>query len=121
QSEELGAQREQAEVRFEELDIKLGEHQMQFSDAEISGEALHEKADAARQHIRDIERRIQEAEYVERTLQARIAELQRNGQLAVEQARRARSELDGLQGELFELDASAAQAGLQDALELRAE
>lgn len=121
QSEELAATREQAEVRFEELDIKLGEHQMQFADAEMSGEALQEKADAARAHVRDIERRIQEAQYTERTLQARIAELQRNQQLAAEQARRARAELDGLQGELFELDASAAQAGLQEALELRAE
>src|SRR5690606_1189109 len=33
---------------------------------------------------------------------------------------RARDELETLQGELFELDASAAQAGLQDALEERA-
>src|SRR5690606_19458887 len=31
------------------------------------------------------------------------------------------AELEGLQGELFELDASAAQSGLQEALELRAE
>jgi chromosome segregation protein len=120
-AEELQATRHEAEARFEELDARLGEQQMQYSDIEMSGEALHDKAEAARQAIRDIERRVQEAEYTERTLRARIAELQRNQQLAAEQARRARGELDGLQGELFELDASAAQAGLQDALELRAE
>lgn len=121
QAEELSAARQEAEARFEELDVQLGEHQMAFADAEISGEQLQGQADAARLAIRDIERRLQESEYAERTLQARIAELQRNRQLADDQARRARAELEGLQGELFELDASAAQAGLQEALELRAE
>src|SRR5690606_34444861 len=41
-------------------------------------------------------------------------------QMAAEQERRARADLEGLQGELFELDAAAAEAGLQDALEQRA-
>src|SRR5690606_40765500 len=49
-------------------------------------------------------------------LQARRSDLQRTLQLAAEQERRAVAELEGLQGELFELDAAAAQAGLQDAL-----
>ncbi|WP_353148175.1 chromosome segregation protein SMC [Pollutimonas bauzanensis] len=121
QAEELLASKEEAEVRFEEFDIRLGEHQTQFSDAEISGEELALQAEKARQHLRDLERTVHESEYAERTLQARIAELKRNWQLAADQAGRAGSELDGLQGELFELDASASQAGLQDALELRAE
>src|SRR5690606_18493928 len=49
-----------------------------------------------------------------------LSDLQRNLQLAQDQVGRANDELEGLQGELFELDASAAQAGLQDALEERA-
>ena len=121
QAEELLAGKEDAEARFEALDIQLGEHQTHFSDAEISGEDLAMQAEKARQHLRDQERAVHESEYAERTLQTRIAELKRNLQLAADQARRAGAELDGLQGELFELDASASQAGLQDALEMRAE
>ncbi|NYT59792.1 chromosome segregation protein SMC [Alcaligenaceae bacterium] len=121
QTEELMAAKEEAEARFEELDIQLGEHQMQFSDAEISGEGLQEEAERARQSLRDLERSVHEAEYAERALQTRIADLKRNLQLARDQAQRAHDELEGLQGELFELDASASQAGLQEALELRLE
>ncbi len=121
QTEELLAGKEEAEARFEALDIQLGEQQMQFSEAEISGEGLQEQAERARQHLRDLERAVHESEYAERALHTRVADLRRNLQLAAEQAQRARAELEGLQGELFELDASASQAGLQDALELRAE
>ncbi len=121
QTEALMASKEEAEARFEELDIQLGEHQTRFSDAEISGEDLQAQADKARQQLRDLERATHESEYAERALQTRIADLKRNLQLAVDQAQRASAELEGLQGELFELDASATQAGLQEALELRAE
>ncbi|MBJ7263953.1 MAG: chromosome segregation protein SMC, partial [Burkholderiaceae bacterium] len=48
-------------------------------------------------------------------------ELQRNRQLADDQRGRGDNELSQLQDELVELDASASQAGLQDALEARAE
>ncbi len=55
-------------------------------------------------------------------MQARIADLQRNRQLAADQSQRARDELGHLETDLaYELDASASQAGLQDALEQRAE
>ena len=120
QSDELHAGREEAEARFETLDNELAEHQTRFSDAEMSGEDLAREAERARGHLRDQERTVQEAEFAERSLQTRIADLRRNLTLAQDQVGRARDELEGLQGELFELDASAAQAGLQDALEERA-
>lgn len=121
QMEELLASKEEAETRFETLDGQLAEHQTRFADAEMSGEDLQSQAEAARQALRELERAVQESEYSERTLQSRIADLRRNQQLAIDQAQRAHTELEGLQGELFELDASAAEAGLQDAVELRAE
>ncbi len=121
QREELLASKEEAESRFEALDIQLAEHQGLFADAEMSGEDLALQAEKARQHLRDLERAVHESEYAERALQTRIGDLKRNLQLATDQGRRAAAELEGLQGELFELDASASQAGLQDALELRAE
>ena len=120
QTEELAGQRAEAEERFETLDEQLAEWQSRFAEAEIYGEALHEKAEAARQRLRDLERQAQEAQYAERSLQTRHADLVRSKQLAEEQERRAIADLEGLQGELFELDAEAAQAGLQDALEQRA-
>nr|WP_218940884.1 chromosome segregation protein SMC [Allopusillimonas soli] len=121
QREELCAAREEAETRFETLDEQLGEHQSRFADAEISGEDLQAQAEQARQALREKERAVQESEYAERALHTRIADLKRNMQLAADQAQRAQAELEGLQGELFELDASASQAGLQDAVALRAE
>lgn len=121
QIEALTITREEAEARFEELDIRLADEQQRHADAEMAGEQLQQAMDTARDQLRELERRVQEADYAERTLQARIDELQRNHQLAQDQLRRAGTELDSLQGELFELDASAAQAGLQEALEQRAE
>lgn len=119
--EDLRATREEAEARFEVLDGELAEHQSTFSDAEIDGEALSAQAEAARTRLRELERAAQEAEFAERGIQVRITDLQRNRQLAVDQSQRAEVELEQLLGELVELDASATQAGLQDALELRAE
>ena len=121
QQEELRATREEAEARFETLDMELAEHQSRFADAEMAGEELAAEAERARQQLRDVERSAQEAEFAERGARARLADLQRNLQLAGEQAQRARAELTQLESELTTLDASASQAGLQEALELRAE
>jgi chromosome segregation protein len=119
--EDLRATREEAEARFETLDTELAEHQTRFSDAEMEGETLSDQAEQARTQLRELERSVHEAEFAQRGIEARIQDLRRNQELAAEQSRRAKAEMETLQGELFELDASAAQAGLQDALELRAE
>src|SRR5690606_7095322 len=119
--EDLLATREEAEARFETLDAELAEHQSRFADAEIAGEDLAAQAEAARARLRELERAAQEAEFAERGVQSRIADLQRNRQLAADQSQRAAVELEQLQADLADLDASASQAGLQDALEVRAE
>jgi chromosome segregation protein len=121
QQEELTAAKLEAETRFEELDAELGVQQEIYSEAEMAGEALSEEAETARNRLRDQERGAQEAEFAERGIRARIAELQRNLQLATEQATRAQQELLSLESELSTLDAAAAEAGLQEALEFRAE
>jgi chromosome segregation protein len=121
QQEELTAAKLEAEARFEELDAEIGVQQEAYSEAEMAGEALSEEAETARNRLRDQERGAQEAEFAERGIRARIAELQRNLQLATEQATRAQQELLSLESELSTLDAAAAEAGLQEALELRAE
>ena len=121
QQEELTAAKLEAEARFEELDAEIGVQQETYSEAEMAGEALFEEAETARNRLRDQERGAQEAEFAERGIRARIAELQRNLQLATEQATRAQQELLSLESELSTLDAAAAEAGLQEALEFRAE
>ena len=120
QAEELRAVREESEARFEQFDAELGEHQSRFADAEMAGEDLAGEAEQARLRLRDAERAVQECEFAERALQTRIDDLARNRQLAEDQIGRAQAELEGLQGELFELDETASRAGLQDALETRA-
>ena len=120
QQEELTATKLEAEARFEELDGEIALQQEAYSVAEMAGEELAAEAELARNRLRDQERGAQEAEFAERGIRARIAELQRNQQLAAEQTARAQQELLGLESELATLDAAAAEAGLQEALELRA-
>ncbi|MCH1994032.1 chromosome segregation protein SMC [Achromobacter xylosoxidans] len=119
--EDLRATREEAEARFEALDEELAEHQSRFADAEMDGETLAAQAEAARARLRELERAAQEAEFAERGIQVRITDLQRNQQLAADQSQRGSVELEQLLADLVDLDASASQAGLQDALEVRAE
>jgi len=121
QIETLHADQAQTQERFEALDQELAEHQSRFAQAQFLGEDLAQQAEDLRQQLRDCEHKVQESDFAERTHQTRIAELQRNAQLAQEQVARATHALEDLQGELFTLDESAAQAGLQDALALRAQ
>ena len=121
QQEELQATKIEAETRFEELDAEIATLQEAYSEAEMAGEALADEAQTARDRLRDQERGAQEAEFNERGIRARIAELQRNLQVATEQNTRAKQELITLESDLTTLDAAAAEAGLQEALELRAE
>ncbi|MHA3903416.1 chromosome segregation protein SMC [Castellaniella sp. WN] len=116
----LDARRAEAEARFESLDQVLAEQQERLADLDLRVEDLSRQAEQSRQRGRDQERAAQEAEYAVRTLRHRLDELRRTLQLAEDQARRSGTELESLQGELFELDESMAQAGLQEALETRA-
>ncbi|GAA0235242.1 chromosome segregation protein SMC [Castellaniella daejeonensis] len=120
QQEALDARRAEAEARFESLDQVLAEQQERLAELDMQVEDLARQAEQSRQLGRDQERAAQEAEYAVRTLRHRLDELRRTLQLAEEQARRSGADLESLQGELFELDESVAQAGLQDALEARA-
>jgi len=117
----LAVRRDEAEARFESLDGVLAEQQEALAALDLQIEDLAAQAERARQQGRDQERAAQEADYAVRSLRNRLDELRRTLQLAAEQGRRSGVELESLQGELFELDESVAQAGLQDALEARAE
>ncbi|HEX7387284.1 MAG TPA: chromosome segregation protein SMC [Castellaniella sp.] len=119
QQQAVAARRDESEARFEVLDETLAVQQQQVADRDQQIEALAAQAEQARQQGRDRERAVQEADYAVRLLQTRLEELHRTLRLADEQSRRSGVELESLQGELFELDETAAQAGLQDALAAR--
>lgn len=121
QEEELRIAREEAEVRFETLDGELAELQSIFAEAEMTQEALEAETQRARDLVRERERAAHEAEFAERSVVARIAELRRELQRAGDHVSRSAGELARVDDELKVLDDEAAQNGLQDALAMRAE
>ncbi|WP_269496268.1 chromosome segregation protein SMC [Castellaniella sp. S9] len=121
QQTEAARRRDEAEARFQDLDESLAQQQELHAQIDLEAEELARRAEQLRDEVRERERAAQEAGYAARSLGHRLDELNRTLQLAAEQARRSGAELESLQGELFELDESVAQAGLQDALEARAE
>lgn len=121
QIEALTAEREAAEARFGELDEALALEQSAYAELEMQGESIADEAQSVRQRVRERELAEQEGMFAERGTRARIAELERNLQLATEQQTRAAQEAQSLVHELTTLDAATPQNGLQQALEVRAE
>ncbi|MCX7251055.1 MAG: chromosome segregation protein SMC [Burkholderiales bacterium] len=108
-----------AEGRFEELDLQLADSQerhLQLEDGAIDAER---RLAQAREQWRALERQAQEAQFSERSLQARRSELQRAVETAGQQSRALADELQRARDELARLSDAAAQGGLQDAIERR--
>lgn len=121
QIETLTAEREAADARFAELDEALALDQSAYAELEMQGETIANEAEQVRQRVRERELAEQEGVFAERGTRARIAELERNLQLASEQQARGAQEAAALAHELATLDAATPQNGLQEALEVRAE
>jgi len=117
--EGLLERRAQGEARFEELDSQLADAQQRHSDLEEAVIQADRRLNDAREALRQAERRAQEAQFGARALLARQAELQRTQATALQEARGGDEQLARLDIELAELDDSAAQAGLQDALDAK--
>jgi chromosome segregation protein len=86
-----------------------------------TAQAAEHSLQRAREQLRDTERQSQEAQFVLRTLNAKLEELQRTRDTAAQQLEQLASELQKQQAELASLSDAAAQAGLQDALALKLE
>lgn len=121
QLEELQERRVAAEARFEELDLQLADSQERHAELEERVIESGRKLNAAREQLRSLERQVQESTFSQRTLEARRGELNRSIQTAEQQAVALADERERAQGELGRLSAAAAQAGLQDALNLKME
>ena len=107
------------EARMEELDITLSDMQ---SQEEAARDILLEKeSDLAgfRLRIRESERAAQEAEFAEKSLKNRIAELTKHIETAREQATQMSASVQQGQLSLQELDDRVAQENLQSLLEQR--
>ena len=121
QSEELQERRMTGEARFEELDIQLAncqEKHAELDDAVINADRALTQA---REQLRALERRAQEAQFSARSLASRRAELQRSIETAAQQEQTNIASGASLQQELDSLNDAAAQAGLQDALAIKLE
>ncbi|HEY4081097.1 MAG TPA: chromosome segregation protein SMC [Burkholderiaceae bacterium] len=121
QSEELQERRMTGEARFEELDMQLAncqEKHAELDDAVINADRALTQA---REQLRALERRAQEAQFSARSLASRRAELQRAIETAAQQEQTNIASGASLQQELDSLNDAAAQAGLQDALAIKLE
>lgn len=119
QDEQLLERRAEGEARFEQLDIQLAEAQQLHADLEEGGLGAERRLAEARESQRQAERRAQEGQFAARSLSARRGELERAIATAAREAEGGGEALARLEQELAELDDSAAQAGLQDAIEAR--
>ena len=120
QDEGLIERRMTGEARFEELDLQLAdtqERQADLEDGVIQGER---KLSDAREQLRALERRAQEAQFHTRALSARQGELQRAIETADQQVLTNTQAGEQLTLELDQFNDQAAGAGLQEALAIRA-
>lgn len=119
--EELQERRVAAEGRFEELDMQLADSQERHAQLDERVIDAERKLNQAREQQRSLERQAQEAQFSQRSLEARRGELQRAIETATQQASTIGDEEERARAELSRLTDAAAQAGLQNALELKSE
>ncbi len=121
QLDDLQERRATAEGRFEALDIQLAESQEHHAQLDERVIEVQRKLTQCREQQRSLERQAQEAQFAQRSLQARNAELARAIDTATQQTDAVHAEVQRARDELTRLTDAAAQAGLQQALALKHE
>jgi chromosome segregation protein len=121
QLDDLAERRAGAEARFEELDMQLADSQERHAQLDERVILAERQLTQEREQLRALERQAQEAQFTQRSLQARQQELQRAIETADQQAQSLATENERAHAELAELSDAAAQAGLQAALALKLE
>ncbi|MBA2960756.1 MULTISPECIES: chromosome segregation protein SMC [Ramlibacter] len=119
--DDLQERRVTAEARFEELDMQLADSQERHAQLDERVIEAERKLAQAREQQRSLERQAQEAQFSQRSLEARRGELQRAIETATQQAQGIGTEQERAHAELARLTDAAAQAGLQNALQLKSE
>ncbi|MDB5796792.1 MAG: Chromosome segregation protein [Paucimonas sp.] len=121
QGEEQQQVKAESEARFEQLDMELAEIQEKHEQGQTDYLAREQQLNDARERLRELERRAQEAAFAEKSHRNRIDELKRSIATAQEQAAQLFASMEQGQLELGSLDDQAAQAGLQSLLDRRSE
>jgi len=121
QLDDLQERRVTAEGRFESLDMQLADSQERHAQLEEKVIEVQRKLTQCREQQRTLERQAQEAQFAQRSLQARTAELARTIDTADQQTQSVQAEMQRARDELTRLTDAAAQAGLQNALALKME
>jgi chromosome segregation protein len=121
QLEQLQERRVTAEAKFEELDMQLADSQERHAQLDERVIESERKLAEARDKHRSLEREAQEAQFAQRSVEARKGELQRAIETASQQMAAITDEESRAKDELGRLTDAAAQAGLQSALELKSE
>lgn len=118
ESKEIEARR-LSEANFERVDALLADVQTRFEDAQTASMAAHARVDAARSGLADVQRTVHEAHYEEKTLAARIADLEEQTRAAAEQLERVTGDQAGVETELAALTDETARVGLEAAIVAR--
>ena len=121
QLDALQERRVEAEGRFEELDMQLADGQERHAQQEDAVIEAERRLAPAREQLRTLERRAQEATFSQRSLEARRGELQRAMETAQQQLKALADEQQRAVAEQERLSDAAAQGGLQAALDARLE
>ena len=121
QLDDLQERRATAEGRFESLDMQLADSQERHAQLDERVIEVQRKLTQCREQQRSLERQAQEAQFAQRSLQARNAELARTIDTATQQTDAVHAEVQRARDELTRLTDAAAQAGLQNALALKLE
>ena len=121
QRDALQERQADAEARFESLDMHLAEAQEREAELADRLLATERKLQDGREQLRTLERQAQEAQFSQRSLDARRAELRRTCDTAAQQAKALLDEQQRAHDEQARLSDAAAQGGLQQALERKSE
>ncbi|WP_306397780.1 chromosome segregation protein SMC [Telluria beijingensis] len=118
EAEQRQAQAE-SEQEFEQLDLELAEMQEAHEDGQTAFLEQEQALSRARDHLRELERGAQEAQFAERAQRSRIDELRRTMATAATQAEQVGASLAQARLELQALESGTAHEGLQELLERR--
>ncbi|MDY0973600.1 chromosome segregation protein SMC [Massilia sp. CFBP9012] len=118
EAEQRQAQAE-SEQEFEQLDLELAELQEAHEDGQTAFLEQEQALGRARDHLRELERGAQEAQFAERAQRSRIEELRRTMATAATQAEQVGASLAQARLELEALESGTAHEGLQELLDRR--
>jgi chromosome segregation protein len=118
---DLQERRVAAEARFEELDMQLADSQERHAQLDEAVIHAERRLNDSREQQRSLERQAQEAQFAQRSLATREAELKRIIETATQQMANVAVEEQRVQEDLTRLTDAAAQAGLQNALNIKLE